>query len=73
MSSAAWRILEKIVHDQVIEYLKGYNKQRVSHFAFQKLHNTVACLLNIIDQRLKDSDEGKINLKIFLQESFRYS
>ena len=66
MSSAVWTILEKIVHDQLIESLKGYNKQCLGHFAFQKLHNTVACLLNVIDQRLKDSDEGKIHLNIFL-------
>ena len=64
--SAVSRILEKIVHDQLLEYLKGYNKLCLNQFAFQKLHNTVMCLLNVIDPWLKSSDEGKINLSIFL-------
>ena len=55
----------KIVHDQLMEYLKGYNKLCLNQFAFQKLHNTVTCLLNVIDPWLKSSDEGKINLSMF--------
>ena len=61
--SAVSRILEKIIHDQLMEYLKGYNKLCLNHFAFQKLHNTVTCLLNIIDPWLKSSDEGKNELE----------
>ena len=64
--SAVSRILEKIVHDELMEYLKGYNKLCLNKFAFQKLHKTVTCLLNVIDPWLKSSDEGKINLSIFL-------
>ena len=64
--SAVSRILEKIVHDQLLEYLKGYNKLYSNQFAFQKLHNTETCLLNVIDPWLKSSDEGKIKLSIFL-------
>ena len=63
---AVSRIPEKIVHDQLMEYLKGYNKPCLNQFAFQKLHNTVTCLLNVIDPLIKSSDEGKMNLSIFL-------
>ena len=64
--SAASMILEKIVHYQLMEYLKGYNKLCLNQFAFQNLYNTVTCLLNIIDPWLKSSDEGEMNLSIFL-------
>ena len=37
-----------------------------NQFAFQKLHSTMTCLLNIIDPWFKNSDEGKINMSIFL-------
>ena len=63
---AVSRILEKIVHDQLMEYLKGYSKLCLNQFAFQRLHNTVARLLNVRDPWFKSSDEGKINLSIFL-------
>ena len=39
----------------------------LNQFAFQKLHNTVACLLNVIDPWFKNSDEGKVNVSIFLE------
>ena len=63
---AVSRILEKIVHAQLMEYLKRCNKLCLNQFAFQKLHNTVTCLLNVIDPWLKSSDGGKMNLSIFL-------
>ena len=65
LSAVSW-IPEKIVHDQLIEYLKGYNRLCLNQFAFQKLHSTVTCLLNVIDPWLKSSDKGKMNLSIFL-------
>ena len=64
--SAVLRILEKIVHYQLMEYLKGYNKLCLNQFAFQKLQNTLTCTLSVIDPWLKSSDEGKMNLSIFL-------
>ncbi len=64
--SVVSRILEKIVHDQLMEYLKEQNKLCLNQFAFQKLHSTITCLLNVIDPWFKNSDEGKINLSVFL-------
>ena len=64
--SVVSRILEKIVHDQLMEFLKGQNMLCLNQFAFQKLHSTLTCLLNVIDPWFKNSDEGKINLSIFL-------
>ena len=49
-----------------MEYIQGYNKLCLNQFAFQKMHNTVTFLLNAIDPWLKRSDEGKINLSMFL-------
>ena len=45
-----------------MEYLKGHKKLRLNQFVFQKLHNTVTFLLNVIGPWLKNSDEGKIIL-----------
>ena len=64
--SVVSRILEKIVHDQLTEFLKRQNRLCLNQFAFQKLHCTMTCLLNIIDPWFKNSYEGKINLSIFL-------
>ena len=66
MLSVVSRILEKIVHDQLMEFLKGQNRLCLNQFAFQKLHSTLTCLLNVIDPWFKNSDEGKINFSIFL-------
>ena len=66
MLSVVSRILEKIVHDQLMEFLKGQKRLCLNQFAFQKLHSTLTCLLNVIDPWFKNSDEGKINLSIFL-------
>ena len=52
--SAISRILEQIVPDPLIEYVKG-TTNRLNQFTFQKLHNTATCL----DSWLKNSDEGK--------------
>ena len=54
-----------MIHDQLMEYLKGSNKLCWSQFAFEKLHNTATCLLSVLDPWLKNSDEGKMNLSIF--------
>ena len=64
--SVVSRILEKIVHDQLMEFLKGQSRLCSNHFAFQKLHSTLTCRLNAIDPWFKNSDEGTINLSIFL-------
>ena len=52
--SAGARILEKILHDQLMEYLKGYKELCLNQFAFQKLLNTVTCLLNVIGPWFKE-------------------
>ena len=64
--STVMRILEEIVHDELMEYLNGCNKLCLNQFAFQELNNTVKCLLNVIDLWLISSDEGNINLIILL-------
>ena len=49
-----------------MEYLAGQKRLCLNQFAFQKLYNTLTCLVNVIDSWFKNSDEGKINLSIFL-------
>ena len=49
-----------------MKFLKGQNRLCLNQFAFQKLHSTMACLLNVIDPCFKNSEEGKINMSIFL-------
>ena len=49
-----------------MEYLKGQSRLCLNQLVFQKLHGTLTSLLNVIDPWFKNSDEGKINLSIFL-------
>ena len=43
-----------------------HNELCLSEFAFQILHNTITCLFNAIEPWLKNSDQGKIYLSIFI-------
>ena len=42
------------------------DKLCLNQFTFQKLRNTVTCLMNVGDPRFNNSDEGEVNLRIFV-------
>ena len=66
MISVFSRILERIVHDQVYEYLKENRILTTSQAAFQKLCSTITSLIDSTDYWYENIDHKKLNLSIFL-------
>ena len=60
------RILERIVHDQVYEYLKVNKVLTMSQSAFQKLCSTITSLIDSTDYWYENIDHKQLNLAIFL-------
>ena len=60
------RILERIVHDQVYEYLKVNKVLTMSQSAFQKLCSTIPSLIDSTDYWYENIDHKQLNLAIFL-------
>ena len=58
------RILEKIVHDQMFEFLQPiFTKNQA---AFRKLYSTITSLINSTDNWYSTMDRREVNLAIFL-------
>ena len=60
------RILERIVHDQVYEYLKVNKVLTMSQSAFEKLCSTITSLIDSTDYWYENIDHKQLNLAIFL-------
>ena len=60
------RILERIVQDQVHEYLKANKVLTMSQSAFQKLCLTITSLIDSTDYWYENIDHKQLNLAIFL-------
>ena len=60
------RILERVVHDQVYEYLKINNVLTKSQSAFQKLCSTITSLIDSTDYWYETIDNKHLDLAIFL-------
>ena len=60
------RILERIVHDQVYEYLKANKVLTMSQSAFQKICSTITSLIDSADYWYENIDHKQLNLAIFL-------
>ena len=60
------RMLEKIVHDQLIEYLITNKVLTPNQSAFRKLSSTVTSPINSTDYWYDNIDKKKLNLAIFL-------
>ena len=60
------RILERIVHDQLYEFLKANKIITSNQSAFQNLYSTVTSLICSTDYWYENIDHKKLNLTIFL-------
>ena len=60
------RLLEKLGHDQVSNYLKVHKKFSKCQHAFLKMHSTLTPLLNVTDAWFSNIDKRKINISVFL-------
>ena len=59
-------MLEKIVHDQLMEYLITSKILMSYQSAFRKLYSTVTSLINGTDYWYDNMDKEQLNLAIFL-------
>ena len=60
------RIFEKIVHDQLYNFLSTNNILTPSQSAFRKLHSTITSLINCTDSWYRNIDKKQLNLSLFL-------
>ena len=60
------RVLEKIVHDQLHEFLKANGILTNNQYAFRKLYSTIMSLINSTEHWLENSDNRKLNMTVFL-------
>ena len=66
MLSIFSRVLEKIVHDQLHEFLKANGILTNNQYAFWKLYSTVMSLINSTEHWLENADNRKLNMTVFL-------
>ena len=66
MLSVFSRLLEKLGHDQVSNFLKVHKKFSKCQHAFLKMHSTLTSLLNVTDAWFSNIDKRKINISVFL-------
>ena len=50
------RLLQKIVHDQIYNFVKEHKIMSANQFTFQKMHNTVISLLNATESWYENID-----------------
>ena len=59
-------MLERLVHDQLSEFLTVNNILESSQAAFRKLNSTATSLISSADHWHENMDNNKMNLAIFL-------
>ena len=64
--SVVFRMLEKIVHDQLMEYFLTNKILTLNQSAFRKLYSTVTSLINGTNYWYGDMDKKQLNLAILL-------
>ena len=64
--SVSSRILESIVHDQILNFILDNNVLTKNQSAFRKLHSTITSLIGTTDYWYENIDNKKLNLTILL-------
>ena len=60
------RVFEKIVHDQLHEFLKANGISTNNQYAFRKLYFTIMSLINSTEHWPENVDNRKLNRTVFL-------
>ena len=60
------RVLEKIVHDQLHEFLKANGILTNNQYAFRKLYSTTMSMINSTEHWLENANNQKLNMAVFL-------
>ena len=66
MLSVLSRLLEKLEHDQVSNYVKEHKEFAKCQYAFLKKHSNLTSLLTITDSWFSNIGKHRINISIFL-------
>ena len=64
--SAVSKIVERVIHSQLSNYLDKYSILSNSQHGFRKHHSTESCCLAMLDRMYKHMDDGKIGGVVFL-------
>ena len=60
------KLFEKIVHDQLSDFLLSNRKLTMSQFAYRKLHSTITSLISVSDYWYENIDKNDVNFALFL-------
>ena len=60
------RLFEKIVHDQLSDFLLSNRKLTMSQFAYRKLHSAITSLISVSDYWYGNVDKNDVNFALFL-------
>ena len=60
------KLIEKIVHDQLLNFMQLNKILIPNQFAFKKLHSTITSLINVSDYWYENINEKKVNIALFL-------
>ena len=60
------KLAEKVVHQQVYQYLHGHSLIHPDHHGFLPNHSTATALQQLVDTWLRAADGGKLSATIFL-------
>ena len=60
------KLFEKVVHDQLSDFLFSNSKLTMSQFAYRKLHSTITSLISVSDYWYENIDKNDVNFALFL-------
>ena len=60
------RLFEKLIYDQLYEYLDSNKHLYIDQYSYQNLHSVVSCLMNCINDWYVNIDRGKFTAMIFI-------
>ena len=60
------RLFEKLIYDQLYEYLDSNKHLFIDQYGFRNLHSVVSCLLNCTNDWYVNIDRGKFTAMIFI-------
>ena len=60
------KLFEKVVNDQLSDFLLSNRKLTMSQFAYRKLHSTITSLISVSDYWYENIDKNNVNFALFL-------
>ncbi len=64
--STASKLYERVVYNQLVDYLDQYSLLSNSQFGFRRHHSTETCCLTKLDKIYNDLDKGSLSVVVFL-------